>query len=159
MVSNPLFMQILHAAALLAIGAVAGAVFAQARARRARSRSAEARPPAGTVSIPHGPPSSFNWVPLPEFGGREAIIYRSPDGRRVAAAFEESGTATFTYPFDEFLVVTSGTVDIRVHGGETFHLEKGDVAYIREGTTVDLTFGENFSDLTCLMADHEVKWR
>lgn len=111
------------------------------------------------IRVPHGPLSSFNWVALPEFGGREAIIYRSGDGKRVAAAFEESGKATFTYPFDEFLVVTSGTAKIAVHGGETITLRKGDVAYLREGTTVDFEFSEDFADVTCLMADHEVKWR
>jgi uncharacterized cupin superfamily protein len=83
----------------------------------------------------------------------------SPDGKRVAAAFEESGKATFTYPFDEFLVVTSGTAKIKVHGGETIELKKGDVAYLREGTSVDFEFSKDFSDITCLMADHEVKWR
>lgn len=62
------------------------------------------------LHVPRGAPADFEWVPLPEFGGEEAIIYRSPDGRRVAAAFRESGRATFTYPFDEFLVVTSGSV-------------------------------------------------
>lgn len=109
--------------------------------------------------IPHGPLSSFHWVDLPEFGGREAIIYRSPDGKRVAAAFEESGKASFVYPFDEFLVVTSGTATIKVHGGETLRLRKGDVAYLREGTSVDFEFSKDFADITCLMADHEVKWR
>jgi uncharacterized cupin superfamily protein len=144
MALKPLFTQVFHVAALLAIGAAAGAAYTQANVGEA---------------VPHGAPSSFNWTPLPEFGGREAIIYRSPDGRRVAAAFEESGNSTFTYSFDEFMVVTSGTLDIRVHGGETIHLKKGDVAYMREGTKVDFSFGANFSDITCLMADHEVKWR
>lgn len=132
------------ALALMAVGAAAGFAYGNGVAR---------------APIPHGPLSSFNWVALPEFGGREAIIYRSPDGRRVAAAFEESGKATFTYPFDEFLVVTAGTARIAVHGGETFTLEKGDVAYLTEGTTVDFEFSEDFVDVTCLMADHEVKWR
>lgn len=132
-------------ALLLALGALAG--FAYGREGGAPAR------------IPHGPLESFEWVALPEFGGREAIIYRSPDGRRVAAAFEESGQATFTYPFDEFLVVTAGNATIKVHGGETITLRKGDVAYIREGTTVDLDFSSDFADITCLMADHEVKWR
>jgi uncharacterized cupin superfamily protein len=77
----------------------------------------------------------------------------------VAAAFEESGKATFTYPFDEFLVVMAGTAKIKVHGGETIELKKGDVAYLREGTSVDFEFSKDFSDITCLMADHEVKWR
>lgn len=111
------------------------------------------------VKVPHGKPGDFEWVPMPEFGGREAVIYRSPDGKRVAAAFEESGKATFTYPFDEFLVVTSGSVKIRVHGGESFELTKGEVAYLTEGTTVDLEFSDDFSDITCLMSDREVKWR
>jgi len=132
------------AAALIGIGAVVGAAYGENKAQ---------------ARIPHGPPSSFKWVDLPEFGGREAIIYRSPDGKRVAAAFEESGKATFTYPFDEFLVVTSGTAKIQVHGGETIELRKGDVAYIREGTSVDFDFSKDFSDITCLIADHEVKWR
>jgi uncharacterized cupin superfamily protein len=132
------------ALALVAIGAVAGAAYGETQTKE---------------RIPHGPLSSFNWVALPEFGGREAIIYRSPDGKRVAAAFEESGKATFTYPFDEFLIVTAGTATIAVHGGETIHLKKGDVAYLREGTEVDFEFSEDFADVTCLMADHEVKWR
>jgi uncharacterized cupin superfamily protein len=132
------------AIALLAVGASLGAAYGGGKA---------------PYSIPHGPLGSFEWVDLPEFGGREAIIYRSRDGRRVAAAFEESGKATFTYPFDEFLVVTSGTARIQVHGGELIELKKGDVAYIREGTSVDFEFSEDFSDVTCLMADHEVKWR
>jgi hypothetical protein len=132
------------AVVLLAVGVVIGKAYGEGKAQ---------------AHIPHGPLSSFKWVDLPEFGGREAIIYRSPDGKRVAAAFEESGKATFTYPFDEFLVVTSGTAKIRVHGGETIELKKGDVAYLREGTSVDFEFSKDFSDITCLMADHEVKWR
>jgi hypothetical protein len=142
-VSYP-FKEIAGAVALLAVGVFIGSAYGESRAQ---SR------------IPHGPLSSFKWVDLPEFGGREAIIYRSPDGKRVAAAFEESGKATFTYPFDEFLVVTSGTAKIKVHGGETIELKKGDVAYLREGTAVDFEFSKDFSDITCLMADHEVKWR
>jgi uncharacterized cupin superfamily protein len=115
--------------------------------------------PEAPSKIPRGRPTDFEWVDLPEFGGKEAIIYRSPDGKRVAAAFQESGQATFTYPFDELLVVTSGSVEIRVHGGETFELVTGEVAYITEGTTVDLKFSDDFSDITCLMSDREVKWR
>lgn len=142
-VSYP-FKEIAGAVALLAVGVFIGSAYGESRAQ---------------ARIPHGPLSSFKWVDLPEFGGREAIIYRSPDGKRVAAAFEESGKATFTYPFDEFLVVTSGTAKIKVHGGETIELKKGDVAYLREGTAVDFEFSKDFADITCLMADHEVKWR
>jgi uncharacterized cupin superfamily protein len=111
------------------------------------------------VVVPHGKPSDFPWVALPEFGGREAIIYRSADGRRVAAAFQESGRHKFTYPFDEFLMVTSGSVEIAVEGGSTFTLQTGDVAYFREGTRVEFAFSDDFSDVTCLTSDREVRWR
>jgi len=107
----------------------------------------------------HGAPGQFHWRDLKEFGGSEAIIYRSADGRRVAAAFHESGDASFTYPFDEFLVVTSGSAIVAVHGGDTFTLNRGDVAYFLEGTRVDFKFSKDFSDITALTADHEVRWR
>lgn len=111
------------------------------------------------VEVPHGNPADFNWVALPEFGGREAIIYRSPDGRRVAAAFEESGQHEFTYPFDEFLIVTAGSAEVAIEGGRTIVLRKGDVAYFREGTKVKFSFSDDFADVTCLMSDREVRWR
>jgi uncharacterized cupin superfamily protein len=101
----------------------------------------------------------LKWVALPEFGGKEAIIYRSPDGKRVFAAFKESGHESFKYPFDEFGYVTSGTAKIKINGGPVFKLTKGDTFVFREGMDVDLDFGADFSDLTVLVADHEVKWR
>lgn len=109
--------------------------------------------------VPHGDPSSFNWTALPEFGGSEAIIYRSPDGKRVAAAFRESGDFEFEYPFDEFLVVTSGTGTFRVKDGPTFTLKKGEVAYFRKGMRVHMTLSKDFSDVTMLVGDEPVAWR
>lgn len=111
------------------------------------------------VIVPHGAPSSFNWNSLPEFGGSEAIIYRSPDGKRVAAAFRESGDFEFEYPFDEFLVVTSGTGTFRVKDGPTFTLKKGEVAYFRKGMKVHMTLSKDFSDVTMLVGDEPVAWR
>lgn len=115
--------------------------------------------PVPNIDVPRGSVKDLHWVPLPEFGGAEAVIYRSADGKRVAAAFRESGKATFTYPFDEFLQVTPGKVKVSVHGGDTFELVAGDVAYFREGITVDFDFSKDFADVTMLVADHEVKWR
>ena len=135
------------AAAALATAAVAVAM-------AAASGGAEA-----DLTVPHGPLSSFDWVALPEFGGEETIIYRSPDGRRVAAAFRESGSYTFTYPFDEFLVVTAGTGRFKVHGGPSVELKAGEVAYFREGMTVDLELSKDFADITMLVSGREVKWR
>ena len=56
-------------------------------------------------------------------------------------------------------MVTAGTVKIAVHGAETLLLSKGDVAYLPEGTAVDFEFSKDFADITCLTAEHEVKWR
>jgi uncharacterized cupin superfamily protein len=111
------------------------------------------------VVVPHGPLSGFHWSALPEFGGSEAIIYRSPDGKRVAAAFQESGDFEFQYPFDEFFIVTSGTGTFRVKDGPTFTLKKGEVAYFREGMEVHMTLSKDFSDVTMLTGDKPVAWR
>lgn len=138
---------------------LAAAVGAVVLALCAYNASAGEAPNSGVEAPVHTKLKDLPWVDLPEFGGREAIIYRSPDGRRVAAAFHESGKATFTYPFDEFLVVTSGSVTIRVHGGETFTMSTGEVGYFHEGTTVDFDFSADFSDITYLVSDREVRWR
>ena len=134
-------------------------LLAGALAAGAAAAQASDAPGTAAVAPVHSRLADLPWVDLPEFGGREAIIYRSPDGKRVAAAFHESGRATFTYPFDEFLVVTSGTVTVHVHDGETFTMATGEVGYFREGTTVDFEFSADFSDITCLMGEHEVRWR
>jgi uncharacterized cupin superfamily protein len=110
-------------------------------------------------SLLHWQLAQLKWVALPEFGGQEAIIYRSPGGKRVYAAFKESGHETFKYPFDEFGYVTSGTAKVKIKDGPAFILSQGDTFVFHEGMEVDLDFGPNFSDLTVLTADHEVKWR
>lgn len=136
----------------LAAAAVAALVFGW-------SSMASSQNEANDVVVPHGALSSFRWNPLPEFGGSEAIIYRSPDGKRVAAAFRESGDYEFEYPFDEFLVVTSGTGTFRVKDGPTFTLKKGEVAYFRKGMKVHMTLSKDFSDVTMLVDDEPVAWR
>jgi uncharacterized cupin superfamily protein len=115
--------------------------------------------PQNDAVVPHGPLSSFQWNALPEFGGSEAIIYRSSDGKRVAAAFRESGDFEFEYPFDEFLVVTSGSGTFRVKDGPTFTLKQGEVAYFRKGMKVHLSLSKDFSDITMLVGDAPVAWR
>lgn len=133
--------------------------FAQAFADAVFPEPGATPPPAVPETPPHGPPSAFDWTPAPEFGGSEAVIYRSPDGKRVAAAFREKGQFTFQYPFDEFLVVTSGHGTFRVEGGPTIQLKTGDVAYFREGTVMHLDLSEDFSDVVMLMSDKPVAWR
>ncbi|CAN1552438.1 Domain of unknown function DUF861, cupin-3 [Sphingomonadaceae bacterium] len=112
-----------------------------------------------TAKVSYGPLSEFQWNALPEFGGAEAIIYRSPDGKRVAAAFRESGDFEFEYPFDELLIVTSGTGVFRVKNGPTFTLKVGEVAYFQKGMSVHMTLSNDFSDITMLVGDEPVAWR
>lgn len=106
--------------------------------------------------MPHEYSESFEWVSLTEVGGSDAIIHRSPDGKRVTAAFTESGKFTFTYPFDEFTVVTWGTGKSRVRGGPALKLGRGDVAYFREGMTIDIELSD-FANVTMLVSDKPVK--
>jgi uncharacterized cupin superfamily protein len=115
--------------------------------------------PRGAPQVVHSSVAALAWTPLPEFGGSEAILYRSPDGKRVAAAFRESGAHSFTYPFDEFLYVTSGSARVTVRGRPSFMLQKGDVAYFEKGATVDFVFSDDFEDVTMLVDDTPVKWR
>jgi uncharacterized cupin superfamily protein len=109
--------------------------------------------------VVHGSIAQLQWRPLPEFGGAEAIIYRSPDGTRVAAAFRESGEHEFTYPFDEFVYVTRGSVTVRVEDRPAFTLRAGDYAYFTTGTQVRFSFSEDFEDITMLVSDRKVAWR
>jgi uncharacterized cupin superfamily protein len=136
----------------LSIAAFAVAIFALAPMASSQEDEKD-------IVVPHGPLSGFHWSALPEFGGSEAVIYRSPDGKRVAAAFKESGDFEFQYPFDEFLIVTSGTGTFRVKGGPTFTLKKGEVAYFRKGMKVHMTLSKDFSDVTMLIGDEPIAWR
>jgi uncharacterized cupin superfamily protein len=117
-----------------------------------------------STDVPHGRLESFKWVSLPEtVGSSETIIYRSPDGKRVAASFKESGKGTFTYPFDEFFYVISGRIKVTVHGGPTFEVKPGEVGYIRQGQTIDFEFskesGKGFQSVAYLASDQDLsKW-
>ncbi|CAP74243.1 hypothetical protein PCH_Pc14g01020 [Penicillium rubens Wisconsin 54-1255] len=78
-------------------------------------------------------------------------MYRSADGKVVAAAAKETGTATLTYPCDESFYVTDGWVRLNVHGGDHFVLTKGEFVYLKKGTTVDFTFGPGFANVAVFM--------
>jgi uncharacterized cupin superfamily protein len=113
-----------------------------------------------TTDVPHGRLEDFNWVSEPKVGGSQAIIYRSPDGKRVAAVFKETGKGTFTFPFDEFFYVISGRIKIIVHGGPTFEVKQGGVGYLKEGQTIDYEFiGKEFYSVAFLVSDHDTQWK
>jgi uncharacterized cupin superfamily protein len=100
------------------------------------------------------------WEPNPEGGADEWVFYRSSDGRRIGAAWRNPGDHTFTYPFDEFVYVVSGSSKVRVQDGESFDLKAGDVAFFEKGATVEFEMTDDFCDVTCLVSEEEeVKWR
>ncbi len=103
--------------------------------------------------VVYGQWDAFPWQPLPEYNGSKSIYYRSKDRKVVAAAAKEDGKATLTYPCDEFFFVTKGWVKLSVHGGETFTLSEGDVAYFYKGTTVDIECGGDYTNLAILIGE------
>jgi uncharacterized cupin superfamily protein len=107
-------------------------------------------------AIPYGPYTSFPWEPLPEYGGEKSVIFRSDDGKVVAAAAKETGTATLTYSCDEFFFVTSGWIKLNVHGGDHFTLTKGGFTYLKKGTTIDFTFGPDFANVAVFLDNEPV---
>jgi uncharacterized cupin superfamily protein len=108
------------------------------------------------AATPYGNHTSFPWVPMPDWGGSKSVIYRSADGKVVAAAAKESGANTLTYPCDEFFYVTAGWIKLAVHGGETFTLHTGDSVYLKKGTTVDFEFGPGFTNVAVFIDDERI---
>jgi uncharacterized cupin superfamily protein len=95
--------------------------------------------------------------PLPEFGGGKAILYQSPDGKRVAGSFRESGTHRMTMPFDEFIYVIAGGTRITIGDDEGFFIGVGDACYLKQGQDVLFEMTDDFHDVTVLMSDSAIE--
>jgi uncharacterized cupin superfamily protein len=108
------------------------------------------------ANTPYGHWNSFPWEDFPEYAGSKSVLYRSADGRVVAGAARETGTATLTYPCDEFFYVTEGWIKLAIHGGEKFTLTKGQFIYLNKGTTVSFEFGPDFANVAVFI-DHDQK--
>lgn len=106
---------------------------------------------------PHFDVHSTNYDPLPEFGGSKAILYHSPDGKRLAGSFRESGTHRLTMPFDEFIYVIAGGVKISIEGGDSFELGVGGACYLKQGQDVLFEMTDDFHDVTVLMSDDPIE--
>ena len=96
---------------------------------------------------------SAPFEPLPEFGGRQAILYSSPDRTRLAGSFQESGTHTMVMPFDEFIYVVGGSCRISVEDGDSFDLGVGDCCYLRKGMNLTFEMADDFHDVAVLLSD------
>ena len=103
--------------------------------------------------IPYFNVHTTKFDPLPEFGGSQAILYKSSDGKRLAGSFRESGTHTITMPFDEFIYIVAGGAKISVEGGDTVDLKVGDCCYLRQGQKVTFEMTDDFHDVTVLISD------
>lgn len=97
--------------------------------------------------------SSTKFDPLPEFGGSQAILYKSSDGKRLAGSFRESGTHTITMPFDEFDPHRRWRREDFGRGGDTVDLKVGDCCYLRQGQKVTFEMTDDFHDVTVLISD------
>lgn len=115
---------------------------------------AEGKDATAPKNLPYGHHDSFPKVDFPEWKGYKSVVFRSADGRRVAGTFNESESATMTYPCDEFTYVTKGWVKAEIHGGDTFTLREGDVGYFSKGITVTFSSSEDYTNVSCFFA-HE----
>ncbi len=102
--------------------------------------------------------SSFPRKSAPSYGGSEAEVYRSPDGKRVVGVFTHQGRYSYTFPFDEFAVVTAGSVAVTVKGGPSFTLHPGDLVYFPEGTSAAFVAGKDYANVAMFVGRKAVKW-
>lgn len=107
-------------------------------------------------AIPHFNVHTAEWKPLPAFGGAEAVLYRSPDGTRLAGSSKESGRHSMEMPFDEFIYIVAGECHVSVRGVGDVHLRTGDVCYLKQGQNVDFEMSDDFHDVTVLISDKEI---
>lgn len=96
--------------------------------------------------------------PMPAYGGSQAVLHRSADGRRIAGSFKESGSHTLTMGYDEFLYVIAGHASITVHGEQRRELGPGDACYLREGSVVDFEMSHDFHDVAVLISDTPIDY-
>ena len=110
------------------------------------------------VAVPRLNVHTTQFTPMPEFGGSQAVLYRSPDGTRLAGTFHESGSHTLTMEYDEFLYILSGNLVVTVHGGDRHEMTVGDACYLRQGMTVDFEMSEDFQDVAVLVSDNAIPY-
>lgn len=107
---------------------------------------------AAVRAVPHFNVHTADYQPLPEFGGKQAILYKSEDGKRLAGSFHESGTHTMVMPFDEFMYLIAGTCTLIIDG-DRLTLGVGDCCYLRQGQQVTMEMSDDFHDVTVLISD------
>ncbi|KAF2653654.1 hypothetical protein K491DRAFT_717834 [Lophiostoma macrostomum CBS 122681] len=103
--------------------------------------------------VAYGHWESFPWAPFPMYNGSKSVFYRSKDNKVAIGAIREKGADTMTWPEDEFLFVTQGWIKFRVHGGDSFTLERGHVLVLRKGQTFDFEMSDDFANIAIFMSE------
>jgi uncharacterized cupin superfamily protein len=96
-------------------------------------------------------------TPFPEFGGDRAMLYTSPDRRRIAGSFREQGKHHVVQPFDEFIFVIEGSARIEVEGYEPFDMAAGDCCWLKQGDAVTFEMHAGFLDVAVLVSDKPIE--
>ena len=104
-------------------------------------------------TVPRFNVHTADWTPFPEFGGHEAVLYKSEDGTRLAASFRLSGTHSWVTPYDDFFFVVGGSAKITVEGRGSFEVVAGDFCYIRQGMSVTFEMSDDFHEVSVLVSD------
>lgn len=97
--------------------------------------------------------ASATYDPLPEYGGGKAVLYHSPDRKRMAGSFKESGAHSMILPFDEFIYVIAGSTKVSITGGDSFELQAGGACYLKQGQEVAFEMSDDFHDVAVLIGD------
>jgi len=107
------------------------------------------------------PPELFNVHEVeaedfPEFDGRRAVLYESPDGRVVSATYWLQGRHTWELPYDDHFFVVAGSATVTVDGREPFRVTSGSYCHLRRGSTVTFEMSEDFHEVSTLVSDSSI---
>jgi uncharacterized cupin superfamily protein len=93
------------------------------------------------------------YKPTGQPGVSEALLYRSPDGKIKTSGLRSKKTKkrTHEYRTDEQIYIFDGSMKVSVHGGETFELGVGDMAYFRTGLVADISKSTDFLEFVVSM--------
>jgi len=106
----------------------------------------------------HGHWASFPRADNPKFGGSEGVIASVRGKRLVAGVFTHKGRYSYTFPFDEFAYVTSGSVSVTVKGQGTFDAATGHFIYFPKGTTAEFVAGPDYANVAVLADARPIRW-
>lgn len=110
------------------------------------------------AQVVHGHWASFPRTENPKYGGSEGVIASTRGSRLVAGVFTHRGRYSYTFPFDEFTYVTSGSVTVTVRGQAPFEATAGHFIYFPKGTTAAFAAGPDYANVAVLADDRPITW-